>query len=78
MQKNILEYLEDTVKSYPQKTAFSNGKESMTFSEVYGSARSIGSFLLSRGFYGEPIAVIMDKHPRTVTAFFGIIYSVDH
>ena len=75
MQKNILEYLEETVKIYPQKTAFSTGKEAMTFGEVYSGARAIGSFLANGGFYGEPIAVIMDKHPRTVTTFFGIIYS---
>ncbi len=75
MQKNILEYLEATVEQYPEKTAFSNGKDSMTFSQVYNEARGIGTFLAQNGFYGEPIAVIMDKHPRTVTAFFGIIYS---
>ena len=75
MQKNILEYLEQTVKAYPDKTAFSSGKEAMTFYEVYSEARAIGSFLGREGYYGEPIAVIMDKHPRTVTAFFGIIYA---
>lgn len=75
MQKNILEYLEQTVKLYPEKTAFSTGKESMSFAEVYSGARAIGSALADKGFYGEPIAVIMDKHPRTVTTFFGIIYS---
>ena len=75
MQKNILEYLEQTVRLYPDKTAFSNGKESMTFKEVIGGAASIGSFLANNGYYGEPIAVIMDKHPKTVTAFFGIIYA---
>jgi len=75
MQKNILEYLEQTVKCYPDKIAFSTGKESMTFGEVYLGARAIGSFLCENGFYGEPVAVIMDKHPKTVTAFFGIIYA---
>ena len=75
MQKNILEYLEQTVVSHRDKTAFSNGKEGMSFSEVYSGARAIGSFLADKGFYGEPIAVIMDKHPKTVTAFFGIIYA---
>ena len=75
MQKNILEYLEQTAGVYPQKTAFSTGKESMTFGEVYFGARAIGSFLAENRYYGEPIAVIMDKHPKTVTAFFGIIYS---
>ncbi len=75
MQKNILEYLEQTVKIYPQKTAFSTGKEAMSFSELYNNARAIGSFLANGGFYKEPVAVIMDKHPKTVSAFFGIIYS---
>lgn len=75
MQKNILEYLEQTVKEYPEKVAFSTGKDSMTFGEVYNEARAIGSFFAENGYYKEPIAVIMDKHPRTVTAFFGIIYA---
>ncbi len=75
MQKNILEYLEQTAPSFPDKIAFSTGKESMTFSEVFSGARAVGSFLSHRGFYGEPIAVLMDKHPTTVTAFFGIIYA---
>ncbi len=75
MQRNILEYLENTVNKYPKKVAFSTGKESMSFVEVYSSARSIGSFLSEQGFYGESVAVIMDKHPKTVTAFFGIIYA---
>lgn len=75
MQKNILEYLEQTVAKHREKIAFSTGKESMTFGQVYSGARAIGSFLADKGFYSEPIAVIMDKHPRTVTAFFGIIYA---
>jgi hypothetical protein len=39
-QKNILEYLEATVKKYPGKVAFSTGKEDMSFSELYSKARS--------------------------------------
>ena len=75
MQKNILEYLERTVSLYPDKTAFSTGKESMSFRELYASARAIGSFLDSKGYYGEPIAIIMDKHPHTLAAFLGVVYS---
>ena len=75
MQKNILEYLESTVKVCPDKLAFSTGKEGMTFREIYAHSRSIGSFLADNGFYGEPIAIIMDKHPRTLTAFWGVNYA---
>ena len=75
MQKNILVYLENTAARLPDKLAFSTGKEGMTFSEVQQSAAAIGSFLSKRDFYGEPVVIFMDKHPRTVTAFLGAIYA---
>lgn len=75
MQKNILEYLEKTVASVSDKIAFSTGKESMTFGEVQEQAYSIGSKLLSLGLSGESVVIFMDKHPKTVTAFWGVIYA---
>ena len=75
MQKNILEYLEKTAARIPDKVAFSTGKESMTFGEVQSQAYSIGSKLLSLGLLGESVVIFMDKHPKTVTAFWGVIYA---
>ncbi|MBQ9085756.1 MAG: amino acid adenylation domain-containing protein [Clostridia bacterium] len=75
MRKNILTYLEETALRVPNKIAFSTGKESMTFGEIHRSAQSIGSFLAEKSFRGEPIVIFMDKHPRTVTSFFGVIYA---
>ena len=75
MQKNILEYLEATAARVPDKLAFSTGKESMTFFEVYEQARSVGSYLCELGVYRESVVILMDKHPRTVTAFWGVIYA---
>ena len=75
MRKNILTYLEHTAVRLPEKLAFSTGKEGMTFFEVQKSAAAIGSFLAAQGFYGEPIVIFMDKHPRTVTSFYGVIYA---
>lgn len=75
MRKNILTYLETTAARLPDKLAFSTGKEGMTFSEVQKGAAAIGSFLSGRGFYAEPIVIFMDKHPRTVTSFYGVIYA---
>ena len=75
MRKNILTYLEETAARLPDKLVFSTGKEGMTFSEVQGGAAAIGSELCRAGAYGEPVVIFMDKHPRTVTAFFGVIYA---
>ena len=74
-KKNILEYLEATVARLPDKTAFSNAKDSISFGELYGASRSIGAHLASLGLYREAVAVFMDKHPKTMAAFFGVIYS---
>ena len=74
-QKNILEYLEDTVKRYPSKTAFSNGKEDLSFAELYAKARAIGSYLSDNRYSREPIAIIMDKHPKVLSVFLGVNYA---
>lgn len=75
MQKNILEYLEVTAARLPDKIAFSTGKESMTFDEVLHASRAIGSRLCELGLSHEPVVIFMDKHPHTVTAFWGTIYA---
>lgn len=75
MQTNILEYLEKTAPKYPQKTAYSTGEESMTFSQLLQSSRKIGSSLHAMGLRGEPIAILMKKHPNEVAAFFGTVYA---
>ncbi len=75
MLTNILQYLEKTVTEVPDKLAFSNGTEGLTFSELYTHARYIGARLLSGGHRAEPVAVLMDKHPHAIATFFGIIYA---
>ncbi len=75
MQKNILQYLEQTAARLPDKLAFSTGKEGMTFGEDIAGARAIGTYLSKNGYYREPIVIFMDKHPHTVSAFFGAIYA---
>ena len=75
MQTNILEYLERTVLRCPDKVAFANEADILTFGQVYQQARSIGSRLHREGYYGQPIVVFMRKHPTTLAAFFGAIYA---
>ncbi len=75
MQKNILEYLEDTAARYPDKTAFANENMGMSFSQVYEDARKIGTGLAERNLYHEPVIIFMKKHPHMVTAFWGVVYS---
>lgn len=73
MQNHVLDYLTETVQRAPEKTAYSNGTESLNFREVYEQSRSVGAFLHQNGIYKEPVVVFMDKHPKTIAAFFGVI-----
>lgn len=76
MQKtNILEYLEESARRCGDKVALTDGAYSLTFATVKKMARAIGGHLLKRGFYRQAVAVLMDKHPDTVCAFLGVLYS---
>lgn len=75
MQTNILEYLDATARRMPEKLAFSNGPEGLTFREVHTQARAIGSGLLELGATGEPVVVFMERHPKMATGFFGVVYA---
>lgn len=75
MRNNVLEYLEQTVPQVPEKVAFSNGTDSLTFQQLYDQARAVGSTLLGLGACRESVVVFMEKHPDTVTAFFGVVYA---
>ncbi len=76
MQKtNILEYLEEAVIRYPEREAMRSDDSSLTFKDIYERACATGSFLASRKINRKAVAVLMDKHPDTVCAFFGALYS---
>ncbi len=73
MHNNVLNYLNSIVKVCPDKLAFSDGEKGLTFSEVYGLSRSVGTFLAREGVYKKPVVVFMRKSPREVAAFFGVV-----
>lgn len=75
MQRNILEYLEDTVQRFPDKTAFANEEMGMTFREVSEVSRNIGTCLSKKGYLREPVVIYMQKHPHMIAAFWGVVYS---
>lgn len=75
MRTNVLQYLEESAPIRPEKIAFANENEGVTFAQTLERARAIGSFLHSEGFRNEPVVVFMKRHPNTLVAFFGVMYS---
>ena len=75
MQNHVLDYLDEIVKKVPEKAAFVDEEVSLTFRETNEISRSIGTWLLKQGFYKQPVVVFMQKSPRTIVSFFGVIQS---
>ena len=77
MQNHVLNYLDRIAAAKPEKIAFSNGEEALTFGQVHEQSRAVGSFLHGQGVYGKPVVVFMNKHPREIAAFFGVVAGGD-
>lgn len=78
MQTNILEYLERTVRRCPEKTAFADEKQGLTFRQLHDQARAIGSYLHQAGVSRQAVVVFMKKQPRAIAAFLGAVYGGDY
>lgn len=78
MQTHVLDYLMDAVAKVPEKMAYSNGTEELSFREVFEQGRAVGTFLHNSGIYREPVVIFMDKRPQTIAAFYGVIFGGDY
>ena len=75
MNTNILQYLEATEKRLPDKIAYSNGDDSLSFSALTRLSKAIGSALLAKNLGRGGIAILMNKHPNQIAAFYGTVYA---
>lgn len=72
-KRNILEYLEESARLFPEKHAFIGEGCALSFSELHYRARAIGSFIASKGYYRRPIVLMMGREPDTVAAMLGVM-----
>ena len=78
MIRNVLEYLERSAKTFPDKIALEDEHEKLTYTEYITKAKTIGTYLLRNGLEGysnKPVAVIIDRNIRSIVAFMGVVYS---
>ena len=73
MQTNVLDYFSYALENVPDKIAFADEQESLSFRELYDRRGAVATWLLSRGATKQPIVVFMNKHPKEIAAFFGVI-----
>lgn len=73
MVQNILDYLEASAASCPEKTAYEDLENSYTYAQVLEHARRIGSALLAVLPPNAPVPVLMEKEAWTLNVFMGAV-----
>lgn len=79
MRNNVLCYLEETARRYPDKTAYTDSGTAVTFSGLRRQAMAVATEILNRteGRINRPVAVFLPKGVACLTAFFGATYGAD-
>lgn len=77
MIKNVIEYLQHSVRKYPDKTAVIDDTGYITYRELDQRARQVAAMIRARcpEARNRPMAVYIGKGINCLTAFLGIVYS---
>lgn len=73
--KNVLEYLENAARIWPEKPGVIETGGTYSFSEIAKDSRCVASALTGVLEPRHPAAVFMPKGKNALTAFFGIVYA---
>ena len=71
--KTILEYLDKQAEERPEKIAFSDEIESVSFREMKERTDRIASALLSIGAEREPVAILLPRSVGMISAMLGVM-----
>lgn len=74
-KKNVLQWLEDSARVYPEKTAFSDPSSEITYLQLQGNAQKIGSFLSRKITMHEPVSFYLEKSTLALCGMLGAVYA---
>lgn len=76
MKANMLEYLEETANRVPERIAFCDDRESLSFAGLMENAKKIGSCLAKHTAPRDPVALLIDARSLSnIPAMFGVLYA---
>lgn len=74
-KRNVLEYLEASACLRSDHSAVVDGATICTYAHLQHLSRKVGSALISRGFEGRPVVVLMEKSTQTLATMLGALYA---
>ena len=75
MTRNVLDWLEASEKTSPDRAAFTDPAKSLSFSEFAAAARKGGSFTASKAPQRTPVLICMEKSVEAAVAMFSAVYA---
>lgn len=75
MAKVITDYLDESVKKFPNKIAFGEENKKISYKELRESALILSGRIDLFDLIRQPIAIFMDKSIKCIEAFLGVAYS---
>lgn len=74
---NVLEYLEESEKKFPNKIVFADEKNSISYEHLKTNAKKIGTQILNqtKNSTKKPIVVFVDRNIESLVSFMGVAYS---
>ncbi len=75
MAKIITDYLEENADKYPQKAAYIDQYESVTYKELQDRTYKIACQLINKGFAKNPIAIYLEKNIQCISTMLGVLCS---
>ena len=76
MYANVLEYLEAAAVNWPERIAFEDEKEALTYPALMEAAKRVGTGVAAHAALRQPVAVVMtDLSVRCVAGMRGVAYA---
>jgi amino acid adenylation domain-containing protein len=74
-KKNVLQWLEDSARIYPEKIAFVDPSSELTYLQLITNAQKVGSFLGKKIMMNEPVSFYLEKSTLAICGMFGAVYA---
>ena len=75
MKSNVMYWLDESSKRFPEKKGYVDENQELTFGEIRKRALSLALSIVERKYFKMPVAIYMEKSVDMLVAFFATAYS---
>ena len=67
--RTILDYLEKNAERFPDKIAFADQNQEISFSELVALGQKLGTKITKHGQLNQPVVIFLEKSVEAITMF---------